>query len=319
MGVYSNIDLAQIQEIMQHYQLGEARSFEATVTGISNSNFKVTMCSGKDVLLKVSNDKTIEQLANEQTILQVLEKYDFAYSLHPFKTIQGKPIYQHNGFHGVVFPFINGRPPAISKDMCKQVGMALATLHSLEIHKEDLASIRPHTMVGHGGISIYEYTQQANAPQDFVDAFKQTFPDQLQEIPYDVFPVGIIHGDLYFDNSLFNNGQLVTLIDFEQSGRGRYILDLGIALSGTCLNDKGDNLEAEYIQCFLEGYESRRKLLAIEREYLHTAILVGFFSIGLWRIKRFYEGNLDESKRFNYRQLLSRAQHYQKELSSLTF
>ena len=62
------------------------------------------------------------------------------------------------------------------------------------------------------------------------------FPERLQDIPYDDFPVGVIHGDLYFDNSLFDAGELVTLIDFEQSGRGRHILDLGIAISGSCLD-----------------------------------------------------------------------------------
>jgi homoserine kinase type II len=166
-------------------------------------------------------------------------------------------------------------------------------------------------MVGYGGIGIYEYTMSASAPKDFVDAFNEIFPDRLQNIPYDVFPVGIIHGDLYFDNSLFNDGKLVTLIDFEQAGRGRYILDLGIALSGSCLNQQQDSLDPLLIESFLEGYQSKRQLLAIEKAYLDTAILVGFFSIALWRIKRFYEGNLDESKKFNYRQLIERARNYQ--------
>lgn len=316
MGVYSNVDLKEINDIMQHYQLGQAVEFEATVKGISNSNFRVKMCSGQEVLLKISNDKTVEQLANEQQILQVLEKYKFPFSLHPFQTIKGKPIYQHDGLHGVVFPFVNGRPPEITKDMCLQVGQALGELHSLEIQKEDLSSIRPHTMVGYGGVGIYEYTLTGGAPKDFVDAFNKVFPDRLQKIPYDVFPVGIIHGDLYYDNSLFHKNKLVTLIDFEQAGRGRYILDLGIALSGSCLNAKRDNLDIALIDAFLEGYQERRQLKTIEKEYLDTAILVGLFSIALWRIKRFYEGNLDESKRFNYRELLTRAHNYQESVLS---
>lgn len=314
MGVYSKINLTEINDIMQHYQLGKAVDFEATVKGISNSNFKVKMCSGREVLLKISNDKTVEQLANEQSILKVLEKYKYPYSLHPFETIQGKPIYQHDGLHGVVFPFVDGLPPKISHSMCSQVGGALGKLHSLEIHKEDLEIVRPHTMVGYGGISIYEYTLRGSAPKDFVDAFNEIFPERLQNIPYDVFPVGIIHGDLYYDNSLFKNGNLETLIDFEQAGRGRYILDLGIAISGSCLNASSDSLDKNLIEAFLTGYQAERQMLAIEKEYLDTAILVGFFSIALWRIKRFYEGNLDATKKYNYRQLLERAYNFQSSL-----
>ena len=203
----------------------------------------------------------------------------------------------------------------MTSDVCSQVGKALGSLHSLEIGKDDLDILRPHDLVGFGGQGIYEYTLKKEAPEDFVKDFNFVFPDKLQNIPYDVFPVGIIHGDLYFDNSLFNEGKLVTLIDFEQSGRGRFILDLGIAISGSCLNDKGDNLDLDLIDSFIKGYEKSRSLLTIEKEFINTAILVGFFSISLWRIKRFYEGNLDESKKNNYQELTIRAKNFLKQIS----
>lgn len=306
MGVYSEIDLKEINEILKYYELGNAVSFKATITGISNSNFKVTLSNGKEVLLKVSNDKTLEQLENEQRILEVLENYNYLHSIHPFKTIKGKPIYHHKNFFGVVFPFINGLPPKIDKFTIQQIGKALAELHSLEIHKEDLASIRRHDLVGYGGLSIQDFVQSEECPKDFKEAFDTVFPDGVSAIPYDIFPAGIIHGDLYFDNSLFHEGKLVTLIDFEQSGRGRFILDLGIAISGSCMNQDHSQIDLELVENFLKGYEQSRHLLAIEKEYLVVAVKVGFFSIALWRIKRFYAGNLDQSKKFNYRELTER-------------
>lgn len=313
MGVYSEINLSEINEILGHYELGNALSYLPTMQGISNSNFKVVLESGQEVLLKVSNDKTLRQLENEQTILKVLNKYEYSYCLHPFETIQGKPIYHHNNFFGVVFPFINGLPPLINQSTIVQIGKALGKLHSLEIHKEDLASIRPHDLVGYGGLSINDYTMTKAAASDFVALFTSIFPDRLQEIPYDIFPAGIIHGDLYYDNSLFHEGQLVTLIDFEQAGRGRFILDLGIAISGSCLNKDNSNVDPLLMENFIKGYEQARHLLAIEREYLITAVKVGFFSIALWRIKRFYEGHLDESKKFNYRDLLDRCENFHRD------
>lgn len=316
MGVYSEINLFEINEILKYYELGNAVSFKATITGISNSNFKVTMSSGRDVLLKVSNDKTIDQLENEQKVLQVLEKYNYLHSIHPFKTIQGKPIYHHKNFFGVVFPFINGLPPEIDSSAIQQIGKALAELHSLEIHKEDLDTIRRHDLVGYGGLNIQDYVEQSDCPSDFRQAFQKTFPNGLSDIPYDIFPAGIIHGDLYFDNSLFHEGKLVSLIDFEQSGRGRFILDLGIAISGSCLNSMRTSIDLDLAQKFLKGYQQARNLLAIEKEYLVMAIKVGFFSIGLWRIKRFYQGNLDESKRFNYRELLDRCASFDRDCSN---
>lgn len=310
MGVYSNIDLNEIKQIVSYYGLGEVLGFEPTIEGISNSNYKVTLGDGKRVLLKISNDKTESQLLNEQKILETLDRHNYPYALPPLRSLKGRHIYEHNGMFGVLFPFINGLPPKINIDSVYQIGMALGELHSLEIHKEDLSVLRPHDLVGYGGVSIRQYTEKKIAPRDFVEAFERIFPDRLENIPYDVFPSGIIHGDLYFDNSLFYQNKLVTLIDFEQSGRGRFILDLGIALSGSCLNEKKDNLDNELIASFLKGYGAKRHLLVIEKEYLQTAIAVGFFSIGLWRIKRFYEGNLDERKKYNYRELLMRCEKF---------
>ncbi len=310
MGVYSNIDLKEINEILEHYELGRGVDFSATMTGISNSNFKVILDSGEKVLLKVSNDKTIEQLQNEQSILFKLKKYQYQYSLHPFETIQGKSIYQHKGMYGVVFPFIDGKPPLINESSVKQIGMALGKLHSLEVHKEDLDKLRPHDLVGYGGINIADYAQSKHAAPQYLDYFNEVIDQNLHELPYELFPGGIIHGDLYFDNSLFKDDKIVTLIDFEQAGTGRFILDIGIALSGCCLNSRQDNLEKDLIFSFLAGYESARPLKHIEKEFLALAIKVGFFSISLWRIKRFYEGNLDESKKNNYIDLLTRAKNF---------
>lgn len=312
MGVYSEINLKKINEILNYYEVGEAISYEPTIEGISNSNYRVELNSGRAILLKISNDKTIDQLENEQKILLTLKKHHFEFSLHPIETILGKPIYSHENYYGVVFPFIEGLPPKITKDSIFQIGRALGRLHSLEIRKEDLDTIRAHDLVGHGGQSIYEYTKRSDAAPDFVIAFEEVFPNHLQDIPYDLFPAGIIHGDLYFDNSLFLNDKLVTLIDFEQSGTGRFILDIGIAISGSCLNEKRDNVDLGLMESFLEGYEEARSLLQLEREYLNTAVLVGFFSISLWRIQRFYEGNLDERKKFNYRELLLRSNNFKK-------
>jgi hypothetical protein len=45
-----------------------------------------------------------------------------------------------------------------------------------------------------------------------------------------------------------------------------------------------------------------------ELMFLHDHILLGFFSIALWRIKRFKEGNLDRKKEFSYQELLKRCE-----------
>jgi homoserine kinase type II len=310
MGVYSKMTLEEINEILNFYDFGMAKSFQPTVEGISNSNYHVILVSGDEILLKISNDKNIEQLENEQRILHVLSKHHYKYSPGAFETLEGGLVYRHKDYYGVIFPFIRGNAPQITPDTCKQIGHALAELHTLDIDKEDLESIRPYDHVGYGGMNIYDYTLEKTAAEDFVKTFNKVFPDKLQTIPYDMFPAGIIHGDLYFDNCLFDDGQLATLLDFEQSGRGRFILDIGIAISGGCLTNDHKNIDDNLVEHFLKGYETARSLTTLEKEYMPNAILVGFFSIALWRIKRFYDGKLDARKKHNYRELLEKADAY---------
>ncbi len=313
MGVYSNITIEDVNDILKHYQVDQAVEFSATTQGISNSNFKVKLKSGSFLLLKISNDKTIKQLENEQQILLTLKKYNFSFAIPPLETIMGKPIYTHGDYYGVVFHFVPGLPPIVSQSSIKQLGMSLGLLHSIDIHKDDLQSIRQHEVVGHNGLSIAEFCLSNKCPDDFKEVYNNLFPKGLEDLPYDFLPAGIIHGDLYYDNSLFNEGKIITLIDFEQAGVGRFILDVGIAISGSCLD--GDKVDEGLMKAFLEGYLERRKMTHLESEYLYTAIIIGFLSIALWRIERFYEGKLDESKRFNYRELLRRAILFKKQYS----
>jgi homoserine kinase type II len=278
MGTFTTLNTDQINHILDFYKLGTAMEIVPTTEGTSNTNYQVILENNERVLLKVCNDKTLEQLQNEQTILEVLDKYKYKYSLAPYRTEAGKSIYQYDNYFGVVFPFVDARPPERNEKTCKQIGMALAELHSLQIQKEDLDLIRAHDLVGHGGIGLYEYVNSAHAQEDFRDAFNKIFPRQLIDLPYDLFPAGIIHGDLYYDNSLFKNKKLVTLIDFEQAGRGRYLLDIGISISGSCLTEDGSNIDPSLLTSFMKGYRKKRKLINIEEDFLNEAILVGLFS-----------------------------------------
>jgi len=136
------------------------------------------------------------------------------------------------------------------------------------------------------------------------------FVDKLQAFINAPFEKGIIHGDLYYDNTLFNNNVLSSVLDFEQAGRGEYILDLGISISGTCL-EKG-RIISPLVKSYLAGYESRRPLALLEKQFLDQAILIGLMSISLWRIKRFKERNLNPLMENSYRDLMVRALNYHK-------
>ena len=237
MASYTQISLQEAEEILKLYGRSKVLKITPLSLGISNSNYRVDLEEGS-VLLKISNDKNQLQLSEEQAILLYLNQRGYPYSLKPFTLTNGDLVYSYAPYFGVLYPFVQGIPPGPSDYTCKEVGAALAKLHTLSHDRNRLEQLRPHQSVGFGAVEIFNYSKSANCPVDFKEAFQHFFPDNLKAFIETPFETGIIHGDLYYDNTLFNNNHLSTVLDFEQAGRGEYLLDLGISLSGTCL-EKG--------------------------------------------------------------------------------
>jgi homoserine kinase type II len=307
MASYTQISLIDAQEILKLYGKSNVIKCTPLSLGISNSNYRVDL-EHESVLLKISNDKNKEQLSDEQAILVYLKTCGYPYSLKPIPLVSGEFIYSYGLYFGVLYPFVEGIPPGPSDFTCQEVGKALAELHNLKHNPSLLKNLRRHEAVGYGALEILHYSESKNCPKDFKSIFRSLFHDNLEGFLNETFEVGIIHGDLYYDNTLFNHNKISTVLDFEQSGIGEYILDLGISISGTCL-EKG-RIITPLVNSYLVGYESIRTLNKIEKKYLDQAISLGLLSISLWRIKRFKERNLNPLMENSYQDLLVRAQHY---------
>ncbi|MBC7712791.1 MAG: phosphotransferase [Rhizobacter sp.] len=307
MASYTQISLQDAEEILKLY--GRSRVLKCTPLslGISNSNYRVDL-ENEVVLLKISNDKNQEQLADEQAILVYLKERNYPYSLKPHPLKDGKFIYNYGQYFGVLYPFVQGIPPGPSDYTCQEVGRAIAELHSIKHDSQKLKTLRGHEAVGFGPIEILDYTISSSCPADFKAIFHQLFPDKLSGFNDAKFETGVIHGDLYYDNTLFDHNKISTVLDFEQAGIGEYILDLGISISGTCL-EKG-RIITPLVNSYLVGYESVRPLNTNELKFLDQAIILGLLSISLWRIKRFKERNLNPLMENSYQDLLVRAQNY---------
>jgi homoserine kinase type II len=80
-----------------------------------------------------------------------------------------------------------------------------------------------------------------------------------------VLPQGIIHGDLFHDNVLWDEEGHGGVIDFYFACDDVLLYDVAIAVNDWCVN-KDATLDAERTHAFIRGYESLRPLEDLERE-----------------------------------------------------
>ncbi|MFZ4712529.1 MAG: phosphotransferase enzyme family protein [Bacteriovoracaceae bacterium] len=308
MASYTAITQKEAEQILSLYGNYQIMELTPLSLGISNSNYQVLLKDHPPLVLKISNDKNTDDLREEQKILNYLSQHHFPHSLVPYLTKKGDLIYEMGSFYGVIYPFISGHIPSISSDICFKIGKSLASLHSLNLQPGASSYVRSFETVGFGAKQIKNYLLQKDCPSDFKAIFEQIFPDQLNKYLKADLPQGLIHGDLYYDNTLFDEQGLKMILDFEQGGMGPYLFDLGVSISGTCLLE--GKVHTPYVEAYMKGYSSGRNLDAAEAPHFEEAILLGLYSIALWRIKRFNEKQLAPSKKDNYKELILRAQDY---------
>ena len=80
----------------------------------------------------------------------------------------------------------------------------------------------------------------------------------LERIEIRGIPTGIIHGDMFRDNVLFNEHGLCGVLDFHHAGYGFWLFDLAIAINDWCV-DNG-SLDREKTLTMLREYNSIRKI-----------------------------------------------------------
>jgi homoserine kinase type II len=80
-----------------------------------------------------------------------------------------------------------------------------------------------------------------------------------------VLPTGIIHGDLFRDNVLWDDGDRGGVIDFYFACDDLLLYDLAIAVNDWCVTP-APALDPKSAAAFIEGYESERPLEDLERE-----------------------------------------------------
>ena len=121
------------------------------------------------------------------------------------------------------------------------------------------------------------------------ELLKLHFPNNL--------PKGMIHEDLGRRHIIWKNDKISCVLDFDRCYYGKLILDLGQAIRGWCFINNWKKWSNSNFEALLKGYQSNRKISALEKRYLFDAVKFAILERGLsfyWRYIEITNDRKDE-------------------------
>ena len=303
MARYTTLSLTELDRIVLQYPIGTALKLEEIPGGFGNSNFKLTTTEG-EFLLKICDEKDSAELNMQIALLQQLHQHVYP-TVYPIPTKDQKQL-THETFGSVMlYPFLPGEQPQSSPDTLAQLGEALAKLHCIP----PIAGLPRFAM----GISqMTPFFKEVQGTQFATHPFVESLKSQLESMEPQLnasLPMGLLHGDLFLDNTLFDGDQMVAILDFEEGCYDTLLIDVGMTLIGCCYTPQ-HRLNLEAAQRFLDAYNASRPLTENEWKYLDGFVHYAALSIAFWRFRQFNIRRPDAHRANTYQEMITRSAQF---------
>ncbi len=284
MSVYTAVTADELDAWLARYALGTLVELTPIAAGIENTNYFVTTERGRYVLTLYER-LPAEELPFYLNLMAHLARAGVeAPAPAPDRT-------------GALFSHLNGRPAGLvrriegtpidvpSEAQCAAVGNALARLHcASESYRARLTNRRGPVW----------WRQATRAVRPFIT------PEQNELLTAEVrfqtkfgkgkLPKGAIHGDLFCDNVLFADHQVVGIIDFGFAATDFFAYDLAIAVNDWCVvRDAADVPDNARTRAMVRAYHAVRPLTGDERSQWHALLRAA--ALRFW-VSRLYDLHL---------------------------
>ncbi len=238
MGVKTTITPSQLPIKYQSYRL------IPTLHGVMSSVYLL----GHSYVLKLFEKETsLSQIDNEALLLNSIHNVPIAKLVDRF-TIDGHPV--------LIYTQIQGESltnPTIEE--IEQIAIFLKIFHSQSQH---LNSTNQQVFTKKHLKKLIDLTQN------------ETLLDYFNTIEITLKNEGVIHGDLFLDNCVFQQGKLSGVYDFSDASLGDFHFELAVVVVDWCFEAK--HLNETKVQTLLTHYGSNIKR-EIFQSYIKYALL----------------------------------------------
>lgn len=305
MAVFTNITEMQLRQFLAAYDQLDLQSYHGIEQGLENSNYFIE-CQGdtpQRFVLTILELLTPQQAEFQLHILTTFAAYGIAV-IEPVADRQGNILQTIEGKPAMLTRFISGQhsiTPTV--EQCAAIGDLLADLHlaSVNIQQSDLGLCDREQFEQ----QVYQASAYLNeAEKNQVEKTLKAF----MAIAEDAMPYGLIHGDVFRDNVLFEGNTLMGILDFYSASDGFLLFDIAVAVNDWCRTAQGKIDEQRY-QALTGAYLLKRPWTKEEAQHWPLILKTAAMRFWLSRVLaqhqlegkgRFVSKNPEEFKRLYY-------------------
>lgn len=267
MAVYTDVSAEDLAEFLSGYDLGPLLSFKGIAEGVENSNFLIETGGGRYILTLYEKRVQKEDLPFFLGLMGHLADRGINCPL-PVKGHDGRALRELAGRPAALVTFLEGvsyRRPTPTH--CAALGTTLASLHEAG---KGFTLNRENTLSLAGWRALKE--QAGGRADEVAPGLGVAIANELAELETHwprTLPGGIIHADLFPNNTLFVGDQLSGVIDFYFAAKDAFAYDLAICLNAWCFEaDNAFNVTKG--RAMIEAYRAKRPLTGVEIAALPT-------------------------------------------------
>ncbi len=301
MGCLTELDLDAAERIALGHGLGACRAVVPIAAGTVNSNYFIDTMGGR-FFVRVYEQQEVAGVAYEWALVDFLSAGGVPLPARVAGPepgalrVGGKPV--------VVYRQVTG------EDLCQRRvdGQRARTLGAALGVSARVGRGFPVVREGRFGLSdirrLLQQTEAVGRPE-LAPAIARLLAlhAELAADPPIGLPRGVVHGDLFRDNVLWQGDRLVALLDWESASDGVLVYDLAVAILAWCY---GDGLDWTLARSLVDGYGTERALSVDEWAGLRWNLRAACLRFATTRICDVYLRGGYPPRYKDYRRFLSR-------------
>lgn len=299
MAVITRLTHSAVESILQDYEVGRLLHLTPVAQGIENTNYFVQTTTDPDkdtatseFVLTVIEDDRLEQ---RELMFQTLDAcYEYGLPVAPAERTKSDSRLTTFREKAILLSVrLKGRHvTAPASDQCGAIGRFLSRMHHATEHldAERFRYVRDVEWIKNSADSVISHLPIGE--RMLLQTAVQSVEALLGRNDVHALPKGVIHGDLFRDNALFNEYGLTGVVDFHHAAYGYRLFDVAVAINDWCR--KGSELDQRRTIAFLKAYNNIRPLRTQEYWFFPSFLLYAALAFWLSRLNIAVQENLPE-------------------------